>query len=63
MAATPSPSPRTVSINDAASMLGIGRSTVYGLLKFGELSSIHIGRRRVVTVQSIDALVEKQGVA
>ncbi|WP_327139027.1 helix-turn-helix domain-containing protein [Nocardia sp. NBC_01327] len=35
----------TVSIPDAARLLGIGRSTVYAAAKSGELPAIRVGRR------------------
>lgn len=35
----------TVSIPDAARLLGIGRSTAYAAVKSGELPAIRVGRR------------------
>ncbi|MFE3959292.1 helix-turn-helix domain-containing protein [Nocardia sp. NPDC059091] len=35
----------TVSIPDAARLLGIGRSTVYAAVKSGELPAIRVGHR------------------
>ncbi|MFE3059845.1 helix-turn-helix domain-containing protein [Nocardia sp. NPDC059239] len=35
----------TISIPDAARLLGIGRSTVYAAVKSGELPAIRVGHR------------------
>jgi excisionase family DNA binding protein len=55
--------PLNVSIPEAARLLAIGRSTAYELLKSGQLRSVSIGTRRLVTMASIrelnDALASK----
>jgi excisionase family DNA binding protein len=55
--------PLNVAIPEAARLIGCGRSTVYLLLKSGQLRSISIGTRRLVTMASIrelnDALASK----
>ncbi len=55
--------PYNVGIPEAARLIGCGRSTVYALLNAGALRSIHIGSRRLVTMESIrqlnDALASK----
>ncbi len=48
-----------VSIPDAGKALGLGRSKVYNLIDEGRLETVHIGRRRLVRVESVKALVEK----
>jgi len=50
----------TVSIKTAAAMIGIGRSTLYGLLDVGEIETIKVGRRRLVVVASLRAFVESK---
>jgi excisionase family DNA binding protein len=45
-----------ISINDTAKALGIGRSSVYSLLKSGRLDAIKIGRRTLLTTESIKRL-------
>ncbi|MGW0251059.1 helix-turn-helix domain-containing protein [Nocardia goodfellowii] len=35
----------TVSVADAAQLLGIGRSTVYGAVKSGEVPAVRVGNR------------------
>jgi excisionase family DNA binding protein len=45
-----------ISINDTAKALGVGRSSVYSLLKAGRLDAIKIGRRTLLTTESIKRL-------
>jgi excisionase family DNA binding protein len=44
------------SIAEAAKALGIGRSKTYQLIEDGSLSTVTIGRRRLVRIESIQAL-------
>jgi excisionase family DNA binding protein len=46
-------------IEEAAAALGVGRTTIYGLVDRGELKTVHIGRRALVTDQSLNAYVER----
>lgn len=46
----------TVSVNDAAKALGIGRVTLYRHLKSGQIDSILLGGRRLVKVASLRQL-------
>jgi excisionase family DNA binding protein len=48
--------PIAISINGAAKALGVGRSSIYSLLKSGRLESIKIGRRTLLTTASINQL-------
>lgn len=50
----------SVSIPDTGNALGVGRSSVYELIKSGHLKTIKIGRRTLITVESIRALVDQQ---
>ena len=45
--------PIAISVNGAAKALGVGRSSVYTLLKSGRLDAIKIGRRTLLTTASI----------
>ena len=45
-----------ISINETAKALGIGRSSVYARLKTGRLDSIKIGRRTLLTTESVKRL-------
>ena len=40
-------------INDAAKALGIGRTSVYGLIREGKLEVRKIGRRTVIPLRSL----------
>ncbi len=46
-------------IKDAARSIGIGRTTIYKLIAQGKLETFKIGRRTLVTTESIRALVDQ----
>ena len=48
-----------VSVREACSVLGSGRSTVYRLIASEQLQSVKIGRRRLIKRQALVALGEK----
>jgi excisionase family DNA binding protein len=48
----------TTSINDTAKALGLGRTSVYDLIRKGRLETVKIGRRTLVKVDSIRRLLE-----
>lgn len=50
--------PITVSINDTAKALGLGRTSIYALIREGRLETIKLGRRNLVKVESIRRLLE-----
>lgn len=54
------PAALVMDIPETAHWLRCGRSTVYSLLKDGELTGIKIGRRRLVTYESAVAFVRRQ---
>ncbi len=45
------------SPNDAAKVLGIGRSTLFGLLARGELSARKLGTRTLITAAELERYV------
>lgn len=47
---------KLVSINDACRILAIGKTKIYELINDGTLLSVKIGRRRLIVVDSIDAI-------
>jgi hypothetical protein len=51
--------PLAVEIPGVRRYVPVGRSTTYRLIGKGELETIHIGRRRLVTMRSIRALVDR----
>lgn len=52
-----------VNIMEAASLLSVGRSTIYALAKSGELQTVKIGSAVRVTMESIRALAGKGAAA
>jgi excisionase family DNA binding protein len=48
-----------ISIADAATILGVGRTTLYRMLSSAELKTIRIGRRNLVLTSSLARLVEE----
>lgn len=58
LTSTPAPGQQAVSVEQAARLLGCGRSTVFVHLRRGKLRRAkRIGRRVMVTVESINALL------
>ena len=51
--------PLTISVNNAKAALGIGHTKLFELLNDGTLQSVRIGRRRLIKVESIHALVNQ----
>jgi excisionase family DNA binding protein len=49
-----------VSVEEAGKAIGLGRTTVYELLRDGRLRSITIGRRRLICARSLEALVGRE---
>ena len=56
----PIPNPLTLTVEQAAKILGIGRSTAYELVHTGAIPSLRLGRRIVVPTAR---LAEQLGVA
>jgi len=52
--------PLLVSIAETAKALSLGRTSIYELINAGELDTRKMGRRRLVTVESIKRLIDKQ---
>lgn len=51
--------PYALTIKDTQRALGLGRTTLYELMATGRLCRLKIGRRTLVSVQSIELLVEQ----
>lgn len=49
--------PITTTINDTAKALGLGRTSIYQLIREGRLEAVKIGRRTLVKVDSIRRLI------
>lgn len=48
---------RTRTIEEAAAVLGIGRDAAYAAARSGELPAIRIGRRLLVPVDALEAML------
>ena len=46
-----------ISVEEAAEMLGVGRSTVYDLMRVGKIPSVRIRRCRRVPVDGLRAYI------
>lgn len=52
------PLPRlTYSVREAAALLGVGAASLYRAINRGEIPTIRIGRRRLITVQWVHDLI------
>jgi len=49
--------PLTLTVKQAAKLLGIGRSTAYELVHTGAIPSLRLGRRIVVPVCQVEAML------
>jgi|GEM_PF-5846542 len=58
----PSPiPPLLLGVDEAAGALRISRTSLYALMGSGTLAFVKIGKRRLVAVSALDALVESLG--
>ncbi len=55
-----SPDPICVRINDAARMIGIGRTKLYELIAAGEVEMVKLGKSTRITTASLHDLVRRQ---
>jgi len=51
----------TLTVTEAAELLGISRALAYELVGRGELPALRLGRRLVVPRKALEALVEAAG--
>jgi hypothetical protein len=51
---------RLVGLNGAADMLDLSRSKIHLEVQAGEFDVVRIGRRLLITVDSIDAYIERK---
>jgi excisionase family DNA binding protein len=49
--------PLTLTVEQAAKVLGIGRSTAYELVHTGDIPSLRLGRRIVVPIARLEAML------
>ena len=55
------PAKRTISIQEAAKVLGIGRDQAYNAARLGQIPTIRIGRRLLVPVPALERLLAEAG--
>ena len=60
MTAPPSVEPICVKVNDAARMIGVGRTKPYELIASGEIQVIKLGKSTRITTASLRELVMRQ---
>ena len=48
---------RTMTVEEAGSILGVGRSAAYAAAQHGEIPTIRIGRRLLVPVDQLERLL------
>lgn len=49
-----------ISQTEAARLLSVERTTIWRMCGRGDLERVHIGRRALITMASVDAFVESQ---
>lgn len=52
--------PLTTSVADAAKSIGIGQTKLYELINDKQLKTVKIGRRTLVRIDSIRALIDEK---
>lgn len=55
--AAPRAPDRLLSVDEAATMLGLGRSVIYGEIGAGRLRSVKVGRRRLLSAEAVRAYI------
>lgn len=60
MIAPVSPDPICVKIDDAARMIGVGRTKLYELIATNQIDVVKLGKSTRVTTASLPALVARQ---
>jgi excisionase family DNA binding protein len=49
--------PLTVTVATAKKLSGLGNTTIWALIKDRTLETVHVGRRRLITYRSLEALL------
>ncbi|MER6316085.1 excisionase family DNA-binding protein [Streptomyces sp. NPDC001581] len=52
------PERRLHSVEEAAELLNVGRSTAFDEIRLGRLRTVRVGRRRLVPIEYVDEYVE-----
>ena len=53
----------TITVAEAASLLGISRSAAYDYIRAGELPAIRMGRRLLVPLKALESMVDRASAA
>lgn len=51
--------PRALSVDDAAKSLALGRTSVWRLIRAGQLRPVRLGGRTVIPVSEIDRVLQQ----
>lgn len=51
--------PLLVSVHEAAKMLSLGRSSMWSMVRSGDVLSVRVGRRVLVPVSELESLVAR----
>ena len=54
------PHPICVRVNDAARMIGVGRTKLYELIATGEVETVKLGKATRITTASLHDLVKRR---
>lgn len=60
MSAPLPPEPICVRVNDAARMIGVGRTKLYELIAAGEVETVKLGKATRITTDSLRNLVRRK---
>ena len=53
------PAPLTVTVDEALKLSGLGRTTLYSLIKTNKVETVLIGRRRLIRFASLSRLLNE----
>lgn len=60
MSASHPPDPICVRVNDAARMVGVGRTKLYQLIAAGEIEAVKLGKSTRIITASLHGLIDRQ---
>ncbi|MEJ7936138.1 helix-turn-helix domain-containing protein [Sphingobium sp. AN558] len=60
MTAPPPPDPICLRVNDAARMIGVGRTKLYAMIAAGEVETVKLGKATRITTASLHDLIKRQ---
>jgi excisionase family DNA binding protein len=53
------PRPLLLTVNEAAELIGLGRTTIYKLMDAGDLASVHVGKSRRVPLDEVYDFIDR----